>query len=114
MTLAKTDADGGTLYLADDPLRNSSGHKQATKPATKVGKRPSLDALAERFRAQLNLERRDELAESLGVTGASLDALGVGWATADDLRILKASGAGWPQPLAFDGSWKPGDFEQVN
>jgi hypothetical protein len=107
MKFAKTDADGGTFFVSVDPLRNGSARKghalqRALKPTNDT--RPNLDALAERFHSALTLARRNELATALGVTAASLEALSVGWATVDDLRAMKAGGAGWAE------NWPEGAF----
>jgi hypothetical protein len=93
MKLAKSDSDGGMLFVAVDLQVTGSARKSQAKKAGAT--RPSLDELAERFRAALGSERTGQLAADLGVTPASLDALAMGWATIDDLRVMQASGAGW-------------------
>ncbi len=54
-----------------------------------------LKELDATFRAAITSDRREELAEQLHVSPDSLDELGLGWATSEQLRELKASGAGW-------------------
>jgi len=46
---------------------------------------------------QFTEDRLDQLATTLGVTVDALKTLGVGWATAADLRRYGASGSGWKQ-----------------
>src|SRR5262249_33957254 len=41
--------------------------------------------------------RLGELAVGLGVTTAALQSIAVGWATVDELRTMRASGAGWQE-----------------
>jgi hypothetical protein len=93
MRLATQDAGGGTIFTSAN-----GASRTPRKPATQTADvRGNLHALAERYRGAMTPERAAELAVALGVTPAALDALGVGWATADDLRAMKASGAGWPE-----------------
>ena len=97
MKLAKHDAEGGTLFVSTAQLRNGSWHKRPTTKATQArSDNQNRDRLAERFRAALTQAQRDSLAAALGVTAAALDAVGVGWAKVEDLRMLMASGTGWP------------------
>lgn len=53
--------------------------------------------MATRFAAALKPDRLKALAGELGLTSAALVAVNVGWASRDDLRTMKASGAGWPE-----------------
>lgn len=48
-----------------------------------------------KFRAVLPAERKAALAKKIGVSVAALDAVGIGEAHQDDLKRLRASGAGW-------------------
>ncbi|MCC7015071.1 MAG: DUF3987 domain-containing protein [Planctomycetes bacterium] len=81
------------------PLERHDG----SRPNGRGSAQPSLDAPNrlhlrnehDRFREQLATEGRGSLARRLGVTPACLTALQVGWATASDLRKLRAGGAGW-------------------
>jgi hypothetical protein len=94
----KTDADGGTQFITIDPFRNSSTRDDRSPSGTHSSNgRQNLNALAERFHEALRPQQLSELAAALGVTGASLESLGIGWASTDDLRLLKASGAGWQE-----------------
>lgn len=83
--------DGGALFapVGDD---RATHWRNGVKPD-----RPARDwaADAERFRAALTPARRDELAATLNVLPAALDSIGVGWASADELRAMHAGGAGW-------------------
>lgn len=117
MTPAGHDGDGGTLYRPDDPLSGGapararrpkpSGNGSAARstPTISTAKGgPDLQALDNRFQAALTEQQAVALADVLGVTVAALRALGLGWASRDDLRALGASGAGWREDYP-DGAY---------
>ncbi len=85
---------------ADDDRRAPSKHTR--RPIKRSGATPKAATInwadeAQQLARQLTNDRLDELATSLGVTVDALKAVGVGWATADDLRRYGASGAKWKQ-----------------
>lgn len=99
MRYVKPGKAGGFLFAANG---NGRAHGGAAGPLTRgtprrapAAKAVDLSALTERFKATLTDEQRDGLARDLGVTPASLAAVGCGWATRDDLRALGASGDAW-------------------
>lgn len=117
MTPAGRDKDGGTLFRPIDPLgvpapkkrRLSRGARggaaRSKQPEGPVAERQlGLKALDDRFQAALTDQQAAALADMLGVTVAALRALGLGWASGDDLRVLGASGAGWREDYP-DGAY---------
>lgn len=95
-------ADGGALFkFADDAGGDGKARGQtrrrAGNTAASVGDRTGTDwaTTTERFVKTLTDDRRTALAGELGVSSDALTAIGVGWATRDDLRALGASGQGW-------------------
>ncbi|MFN0134988.1 MAG: hypothetical protein ACKVS9_02605, partial [Phycisphaerae bacterium] len=99
MKFVRTMRDGAKLFA---PI--AASHRRPTRTAKPVPKqaqgpteaqRPEFDAAQSRFADACTPKRRDELASQLVVTPDSLRAIGVGWATRDDLRKLGASGADW-------------------
>ncbi|MCE9589579.1 MAG: DUF5906 domain-containing protein [Planctomycetes bacterium] len=87
-------ANGGALFApADDrPATRAAARKPI--PATPSSK-TNWPELARRFAAALTADRVTSLAAELGVSAAALKALGIGWASRDELKALGASGAGW-------------------
>lgn len=85
--------DGGALFSPLDHDNTSRAPARETQPASAA----ALDwrAEAERTAAALSDERVASLAGALGVTPGALRAVGVGWASSDDLRRWLAGGAGW-------------------
>jgi hypothetical protein len=67
----------------------------ATPAAPPAAPGPDWAAEAERLRGQLTPERLADLAAATGLPVAAWAGLSPGWATADDLRRLRAGGAGW-------------------
>lgn len=65
-----------------------------------------LTDLARRFRSQVAASRLDSLAGALGVRSEALQAIGIGWATSDDLKSL---GAAWTGGRP-DGAWTFPEF----
>ncbi|CAG1010435.1 hypothetical protein PHYC_03850 [Phycisphaerales bacterium] len=80
------------LFEPKGATRSPAKPKRAT---VKVS--PNLEAIDATFRARISREQIEELAHKLGVRPDALDALDIGWATAEDLRRLGASGKGWRQ-----------------
>lgn len=86
------DKDGGGLFRAacgTDPRRLAVPAIRESNVAI------HFDDEARRFALALNSERLKELARTLAVRPDALQAIGVGWATADDLHRLRVGGAGW-------------------
>ncbi len=78
--------------------RKSSGALFApTSSSTSTKAHARLDWAATSLRCLRALphERRDELAHQLGVDPDSLTAIGIGWASLEDLRSWRASGKDW-------------------
>jgi len=91
----KAGRSGGALFR---PAGADGRVAQSTRSTARGGDsaRPSIDwgSEHERCRAALTAERRDALAAQLGVAAAALDAIGAGWASADDLKRWRAGFAG--------------------
>lgn len=96
---------GGALFK---PVENASRTRRRQKggegrPGGSGGSLPkphcAFDGKSETdaFVAALSDEKRALLATDLDVTVAALRAVQCGWATGDDLRRLRASGAGWQE-----------------
>ena len=95
MEIATLAAGGAIFRPCGNPprrSRNGDGRDQRTSAV-----RINFDALQDRLAAALAPDRRDELAAALSVRSNALVSIGVGWASAADLRALCASGAGWPE-----------------
>jgi hypothetical protein len=95
------DKSGGTLYAFDD-RRNGNGQSYSHKPARAAAKpaEPAArdwKAEAERFQAAMTPERMQALADATGVPATAWAMLSPGWATREELRAMKASGAGWAE-----------------
>ncbi|MBI1335514.1 MAG: hypothetical protein GC164_00975 [Phycisphaera sp.] len=108
MRLVKTDGNGGTLYAVNgDGNGNGSSHSHARPPIARTPD-PTLAtdwrATVERLRAKLTPDRLAALATATGVPVAAWAKLSPGWADADDLRTLKANGAGWADDYPT-GAW---------
>jgi hypothetical protein len=100
--LVKRPVDGGSIFAsgASDRgrQRRTTTHPRPTAATPAARERHTdFSALATRYTQQLDSDQQAALAGGLGVTPAALRAVGIGWATVDDLRSLKASGAGWPE-----------------
>lgn len=99
--------DGGAIFTSEDPShgagrarRGLGSRRREDEPLTPIGATPGggrldLGAIAEQVCGQITEPQITELATSLGVTVESLRAVGIGWATKDDLRAMKAGGEGW-------------------
>jgi hypothetical protein len=61
-------------------------------------------AEVEQLQAAITNERREALAEATGVPATAWALLSPGWASMDDLRRLRAGGAGWAEDFP-DGGW---------
>jgi len=88
---------GGALFRpvsAGRPARGSGTNpirrSEATTPSA-----ADFAVLADRFDKAISPEQVASLALKLGVTVESLRAIRCGWATRDELRTMRASGAGW-------------------
>lgn len=96
--------DGGALFR---PSNGNGSHRAGSvRPAPKSETVSPINwqSESERFREAITAEQTKRLAADLGVTTAALGALGIGWASANDLRGMKASGAGWSQSY-HDGAF---------
>lgn len=101
--------DAGGLFKRAGAAGGNGLHRAARpKPATaaasefdvRTPSRPTkIDLAAEAGRFCEAIKSRPELlaelAENLGVLPSALEAIGIGWASVDDLRRLKAGGDGW-------------------
>ena len=88
----------GTNFVREGERRQEGPRRQRPSPPRPDPPRePGLDwaADAERFAAALSEERLLRLADELRVDPEALRAIGTGWAGPDDLRRLRAGGAGW-------------------
>jgi hypothetical protein len=89
-------AQGGALFRpATDLTRARRNRDDCDQRAPTV--RLDFGVLQDRLAVALGPDRRDELAAALSVRSNALVAVGIGWASAADLRELRASGAGWPE-----------------
>jgi hypothetical protein len=96
MRVLKQDKSGGTLYVPLDASRNGAPRsKQSKGAAARKVTQPRFDELDRKYRAAITDQQRRASAAVLGVRADALDEIGVGWATADDLKALRASGKGW-------------------
>lgn len=87
------EKDGGGLFKADD---GNHGKPIVRSPG---GRETALDWAAEHqgFAAAMQADRLSALAQALGVSTAALINLNVGWAGPEDLRRMRAGGAGWAE-----------------
>jgi len=90
--------DGGALFRPEKP---GTGWRDEPKRTSRQDARnpASLDwkAEAERLRQKLTPARVADLASALGAAAHAIEALGAGWADAEDLKRMRASGAGWSE-----------------
>ncbi len=89
--------DGGALFR---PSCGNGSHRAGfSRPAPKAvnASARNWQSESERFKEAITAGQTERLAADLGVTVAALSALSVGWASADELRGMKAGGAGWSQ-----------------
>ncbi|MFH0983723.1 MAG: hypothetical protein V2A79_19585 [Planctomycetota bacterium] len=103
MVLIKPVGAAGGLFR---PVGNSSGRLH-TRPRAAPTLAPSAvdwASEAQRFTSALTPDQLTALAADLGVTAGALEALGVGWASGDDLLRMRASGADWKESYP-DGAY---------
>ncbi len=86
-----TKKDNGAVFAPEHPAAARPRPPRSRAVQISV----DLNAMLARCAAAITEAQLRTLADELGVTAESLRALGIGWATAADLRQLRASGAGW-------------------
>ena len=84
--------NGGALFR---PARDADHRHSAGAACPQPDVAVHFDDEARGFASALGPEQLTELASTLGVRPDALQTVGAGWATADDLRRLRVSGAGW-------------------
>lgn len=99
-TLVKPVSGGGAIFRRAGAARNGE-HRAARPTATAPATRIDWSAEAERCAAAITPERVNELAAGLGVTAASLTAIGIGLANAADLSRWGAGFAGEGETPGF-------------
>jgi len=92
--------DGGGLFRNNGTRRPPTRPYRPSTPSTST-EWPDRD---ERYRNAITTAQCEALAAELGVTPTALREIGVGWATYDELRSMRASFAG------DDGSYPDGAF----
>lgn len=103
MFLVKAKDNGGLFTTQERDRANSNGHRNGPVAPRGPHHPPPLpsgtnfDELQARFVAALTPEELGALSQGLQVTSDALRAVGCGWASGDELRRLRASGAGWPE-----------------
>lgn len=93
-------ADGGALFAPADhrPGPNGNGDRLKRPESARPQNAPAHWAqLTERFEAAATEDHRVSLATILGVNIGSLASIGIGWASRDELRAMRAGGAGWSE-----------------
>ena len=97
------EQDGGALFRPTGGAnhatmsRSSAKHSMNPQADTSQADRADWDRLAKKFVAAISPERVRVLATDLSARPEALVAMSVGWATADDLRQIRASGQGWAE-----------------
>ncbi len=92
------DRDGGTLYrTTTQPTGTSSRKQNSRKAGIPATAKVDLAAMLKAMHGCITEAQVTELAAGLCVTVESLRTIGIGWATAEDLRKLRAGGAGWAE-----------------
>lgn len=86
---------GFAVYRRAAKARESSHGSRSPGGAKIPLVRADFAADDRKFRSALTIDRKAALAKELCVSVAALDAVGIGEAKQDDLRRLRASGAGW-------------------
>jgi len=103
MRLLKPDDGGGSLYVFDSSRAAGPRPKAPRKPTSSAQK---LDwpVMMERLKGHLTSDRLVSLAAATDVPEDAWVKLSPGWADADDLRAMRASGVGWPEDFP-DGAY---------
>lgn len=104
MRRAKTDTGGGTLYVTDDDGRKDNCQPIRRPSVARPNATSDWSATVDRLRAKLTDERLAALADATGVPAPAWAKLSPGWADNEDLRTMKAGGAGWPDDWPT-GAW---------
>lgn len=89
------DADGGVLFTFDK--LHVASHRRSNRSTPAPGRAQTTDwgALSSQLQATITPDQIRALAESLGLPVAAVRVLDPGWATRDDLKRMRAGGAGW-------------------
>ena len=87
----------GETWRDGNAPRNRSAHVGAAHRPKSKPDSTDWKAAAERFAAAISPEQLTALADATGIHAAAWQGLSPGWATASELKAMRAGGAGWAE-----------------